>query len=157
MKKRSKVLALILVASFSVIFASCAEDPYKDYISSGLKAKDFSLGFENDFISSISTNENAMIFKDFESFSAYEFPLDYTEEFFEKNDLLVFVTIADPADQMQFFDILTYEGNLYPCFSRVKLGPNDPLYEDVIVYLLYCAELAKTDDYELGKVIYQYR
>ena len=140
-----------------VIFVSCAEDPYRDYISSELKAEDFILDFENDFISSISTNENSMIFEDFESFSAYDFPLDYTEEFFEKNDLLVFVTIADPADQMQFFDILTYAGKLYPCFSRVKLGPNNLLYEDVIVYFPYYAELAKSDDYKLGEVIYKYR
>ncbi len=158
MKKLSKVFALLILAcSLMVIFASCAENPYKDYISSGLQAKAISLGFdENESLVLSLPKEQAKIFVDYESYAACDFPLDYAETFFEENNLLVFTTIASSSDEMKFLDILTYEGELYPCYSRVKLGPNDAIAEDIL-FFPYCAEFAKSDDLKLGEVIYQYR
>ncbi len=156
MKKLSKIFSLILSAcSFTVIFASCTEDPYKNYISSELQAKAISLGFdENGSLAFSLPKEQAKIFVDYESYAAYELPLDYTEEFFGKNNLLVFTTFAGSSDEMRFLDILTHDGKLYPCYSRVKIDSG--LTEDII-YFPYCAELAKTDDRKLGEVIYRYR
>lgn len=159
MRKISRVLTMLLFAcSSTVIFASCATDPYKEYVSSGLKAKEFLLKGEESCISSflVSTlsTENAKIFNDFESYAAYDFPLEYTEEFFEKNNLLVFVAVAGSSDEMQFLDILTHDGKLYPCYSRVKISSG--VAEDII-YFSYCAELSKTDNFKLGEVIYKYR
>ena len=158
MKKLSKVFALLILAcSLMVIFASCAEEPYKNYDSSGLQAKAISLGFdENESLVLSLPKEQAKIFVDYESYAACDFPLDYTETFFEENNLLVFTTIASSSDEMKFLDILTYEGKLYPCYSRVKLGPNDAIAEDIL-FFPYCAEFAKSDDYKLGEVIYKYR
>ena len=156
MKKLSKIIcALFLVGSIMVIFASCAENPYKDYISSGLKAKAVPLGFdENESLVLSLPKEQAKIFVDYESYAAYALPLDYTEEFFVKNNLLIFTSVACSSDEMQFLDILTHDGKLYPCYSRVKISSG--LTEDII-YFPYYAELAKSDDYKLGEVIYKYR
>ncbi len=158
MKKLSKVFALLILAcSLMVIFASCDEDPYKNYDPLGLQAKAFSLSFdENESLVLSLSKEQAKIFVDYESYAAYALPLDYTEEFFVKNNLLVFTTIASSSDEMQFLDILTYEGKLYPCYSRVKIGPNEAIAEDILFFPYY-AELAKSDDHKLGEVIYKYR
>ena len=62
-----------------MIFAACAANPYKDYISSGFKAKEFLLKGEERCISSFLTStfstENAKIFSDYESYAEYDFPL----------------------------------------------------------------------------------
>lgn len=161
MKKISGIFTVLLfVRGIMVIFASCATDPYQDYAPSGLKAKEFSLkGDEScisSFLSSTFLTENAKIFSDYADYADYDFPLDYTEEFFEKSDLLVFAAIAGSSDKMQFLDILTHDGKLYPCYSRVKIRPGSGIAEDII-YFPYCAELAKTDNLTLGEVIYRYR
>lgn len=158
MRKIARTFALLLMAfGFAAISASCAEDPYKEYVSSGLQAKAISLGYdENESLVLSISKDRAKIFADYESYAACDFPLDYTETFFEENNLLVFTTIASSSDGMKFLDILTYEGKLYPCYSRVKLGPNDAIAEDIL-FFPYCAEFAKSDDLKLGEVIYQYR
>lgn len=157
MRKISKILTLLLfVCSFAVILAGCAEVSDKDYVSSGLKAEMIPFDVENNLIVSSLSAEKARIIVDYESYAAYDLPLDYTEDFFEENNLLVFMTSACSSDKMQFLDILIHDGKLYPCFSRVKLGQNDPVTDDIF-YLLYCAELAKADDYQLGEVIYKFR
>ena len=161
MRTISRIFAMLLfMCGFTVIFAACAANPYKDYISSGFKAKEFLLkGDEScisSFLSSTFSTENAKIFSDYADYADYDFPLDYTEEFFEKSDLLVFVAIAGSSDKMQFLDILTHDGKLYPCYSRVKIRPGSGIAEDII-YFPYCAELAKTDNLTLGEVIYRYR
>ena len=161
MRTISRIFAMLLfMCGFTVIFAACAANPYKDYISSGFKAKEFLLKGEERCISSFLTStfstENAKIFSDYESYAEYDFPLDYTEEFFEKSNLLVFMAVGGSSDEMQFLDILAHDGKLYPCFSRVKIHSGSGIAEDII-YFSYCAELSKTDDIQLGEVIYQYR
>ena len=153
MRTISRIFAMLLfMCGFTVIFAACAANPYKDYISSGFKAQEFLLKGEERCISSFLTStfstENAKIFSDYESYAEYEF--------FEKSNLLVFMAVGGSSDEMQFLDILAHDGKLYPCFSRVKIHSGSGIAEDII-YFSYCAELSKTDDIQLGEVIYQYR
>ena len=162
MKKLSKIIcAMFLVGSIMVIFAACTDDilddPYKDYVSVGIQANEIPLDTAEDYEKMISfTAENSKIFTDYESYVAYNFPLNYTEGFFEKNNLLIFSTLSCSSDDMQFYDILLYENKLYPCYSRVKINPWDPVTEDILC-MPYYVELSKSNSYQFGEVIYKYR
>lgn len=156
MKKLSNVFALIVAACCLTMVAACAGDPYRDYVSSGLRAKEIPFDMEYRFLSSLFSEENAKIFEDYEHYAAFELPLGYTEAFFEENNLLVFTTFASSSDEMRFLDILTHDGKLYPCYSRVRIRPGTGIAEDIID-LSYCAEFPKSVEYKLGEVIYKYR
>lgn len=162
MKKLSRALLVLLCAcgiAATVVVAACA-DPYKDYAPSHLRANEFQVNGEEGCVSAFlgadAKTERVIVFCDYESFAAYDFPLDYSEEFFESSDLLVFMAVASSSDEMRFLDILTHDGKLYPCYSRKKIRPGSGIAEDLI-FLPYCAELKKADDFKAGEVIYRYR
>ncbi len=166
MKKLSKIICTsFLVGSIMVIFAACTDDivgdPYKDYVAAGIQANGIPHDTAEDYEKMISftaefTAEKAKIFTDYESYAAYNFPLNYTEGFFEKNNLLIFWTLSCSSDGMQFYDILLYENKLYPCYSRVKINPGDAVTDDIIC-MPYYVELNKSNSYQFGEVIYKFR
>ena len=96
------------------------------------------------------------LFTDYQAYSKYDFDLDYTEDYFDLNNLLVFVVHCCSSDQMEFGEILQAEGKLYPMFYRAELKDGEPVTDDYIV-LSFCVEISKSDEYGCGEIIYKYR
>ena len=93
---------------------------------------------------------------DYETYSAYQFDLDYTEGFFENNNLLVFIVQSCSSDQMEYVELREKDGVLYPLFERAKIGENDPVTEDIIISS-YCVEISKELEYKAGEITYNYK
>ena len=104
---------------------------------------------------SFETNTVELI-TDYATYSAYQFNLDYTEGFFENNNLLVFIVQSCSSDQMEFVELREKDGVLYPLFERAKIGENDPVTEDIIISS-YCVEISKELEYKAGEIIYNYK
>ena len=148
-KTLSLVLALI---TFLLCLTACETDKYKDYHATNMEAKTFTTYYD-DLIFEINTVE---LITDYETYSTYQFNLDYTEGFFENNSLLVFIVQSCSSDQMEYVELREKDGVLYPLFERAKIGENDPVTEDVIISS-YCVEISKGLEYKAGKIIYNYK
>lgn len=150
MKKAvSLILAVITIVS---CLTACGIDRYKDYRATDMQAKGFMQGDE-ELIFETNTVE---LITDYEKYSSYHFNLDYTEEFFENNNLLVFIVTSCSSDQMKYVEIRNKDGLLYPLFTRKKIGENEPVTDDFIVHS-YCAEISKEFEYNAGEIIYNYK
>lgn len=151
-KTLSLVLALMVFSTLLISMTACATDKYKDYSSTNLQADTFPIE-DTDLIFEKNTVE---LITDYETYSAYQFNLDYTESFFENNNLLVFIVQSCSSDKMKFVEIREKDGILYPLFERKKLGVNDPVTEDIIISS-YCVEISKELEYKAGEIIYNYK
>ena len=135
MKAKGLLIALLLFVCCAFAFSGCT-DPYKDYTASGLQVKSIPFDYaDDDFLKPYDEfgYNKAQIFTDYKSYSSYKFNLDYTEAYFELNDLLVFVVSCCSSDEMQFGEILENDGKLCPLFYRKKIGNNQPVTDDFIV------------------------
>ena len=148
-----KTLSLILVfIMFLFCLAACTTDDYRYYHVTDMKAKSFISGCEDfDF-----KPHNVEMITDYEKYCAYRFNLDYTEEFFKNNNLLVFVVSCSTSDQMEYVELREKDGLLYPLFQRKKIGKNDPVTDDYIL-LSFCVEISKEFEYNAGEIIYIYK
>lgn len=156
MYMRKILIALILLVSwFTLVLSGCAADPYRDYLATGLEVKGIGYDYEDGGIYGFGAGRTE-IFTTYADYSAYSFPLDYTESYFERNDLLVFIVSCCSSDGMEFGEILQDEGRLYPLFYRNEIGENEDVTCDIIV-MAYCAEIPKSDHYGAGEIIYRYR
>ena len=93
---------------------------------------------------------------DYEKYISYQFNLDYTEEFFENNNLLVFIVTSCSSDQMEYVELRNKDGLLCPLFERKKIGENEPVTGDIIEHS-YCVEISKEFEYKAGEIIYNYK
>lgn len=149
----NKILSVLLFSSLAVNITSCTPDPYKDYVATGLEAKKFMWNYDEK--NSFGYNRSE-IFSDYQEYSVYNFDLAYTKNYFENNDLLVFVVSCCSSDEMAFQEILKDNGKLYPLFLRKEIGVNEPVTSDFIV-LSYYVELAKSENYQAGEIIYEFK
>ena len=145
----SLILALITLLS---CLTACGMDKYNDYHVTNMQAKGFTPGDE-DLIFETNTVE---LITDYEKYSSYHFNLDYTEGFFENNNLLVFIVTSCSSDQMKYVELRDKDGLLYPLFERKKIGKNEPVTDDFILHS-YCVEISKEFEYKAGEIIYNYK
>ncbi len=145
----SLILALIMLLS---CLTACGTDKYKDYHATNMQARGFIL-WDEDLIFETNTVE---LITDYEKYSSYHFNLDYTEEFFENNNLLVFIVTSCSSDQMKYVELRDKDGLLYPLFERKKIGKNEPVTDDFILQS-YCVEISKEFEYKAGEIIYNYK
>ena len=148
-----KALSLVL-ALITLLFclSACGTDKYKDYQATNMQAKTFSTEYDN----LIFEADTVELIADYETYSAYQFNLDYTESFFENNNLLVFIVQSCSSDQMEFVELREKDSVLYPLFERAKIGENDPVTEDIIISS-YCVEISKQFEYKAGEIVYNYK
>ena len=148
-----KTLSLVL-ALITLLFCltACGTDKYKDYHATNMEVKTFSTEYDN----LIFETDTVELITDYETYSAYQFNLDYTEGFFENNNLLVFIVQSCSSDQMEYVELREKDGVLYPLFERAKIGENDPVTEDIIISS-YCVEISKELEYKAGEIIYNYK
>lgn len=153
---KTKLFAALCAALCALTFSACnPADPYKDYLASSIEAAPMPLGSAHEVAFSFGSNR-AELFCDYQSFAAEKLPLNYTEGYFENNDLLVFATHCCSSDNMKFGEVLENEGKLYPVFYRDYIPDGAAVTEDFIV-LIYYAEVPKSAGYTLGEVIFRYR
>ena len=150
--KKVVPLILVLITLLSCLTA-CGTDKYKDYHATDIQAKGFMQGDE--VLMNFKSNTVELI-TDYEKYISYQFNLDYTEEFFANNNLLVFIVTSCSSDQMKYVEIRNKDGLLYPLFERKKIGENEPVTEDFIVHS-YCVEISKEFEYKAGEIIYNYK
>ena len=157
MKIKKLFIPLLLLISCMLVFSACTDDPYKNYRSSGLEAKRIPSIYDDEDTYTFGFNK-VVIFtlEDYESYAAYHFNLDYTESYFETNDLIIFNTTACSSDEMEFGEILENDGKLYPMFYRKKIYSWQGVTEDFIV-MAYCVEIPKETEYKVGEIIYRYK
>jgi hypothetical protein len=148
--KKVASLILVLITLLSCLTA-CGTDRYKDYHATNMQARGFIQGDE-DLVFKTNTVE---LITDYEKYSSYRFNLDYTEEFFENNNLLVFIVTSCSSDQMKYVELRDKDGLLYPLFERKKIGKNEPVTDDFILQS-YCVEISKEFEYKSGEIIYNY-
>ena len=149
--KKKIALILVLITLLSCLTA-CGTDKYKDYHATNMQAISFLTGDDE---SSFKMNTVELI-TDYEKYSSYRFNLDYTEEFFENNNLLMFVVSSCSSDQMKYIELREKDGLLYPLFERKKIGKNEPVTEDFIISA-HCVEISKEFEYKAGEIIYNYK
>ena len=148
-----KALSLVLaLKTLLFCLTACGTDKYKDYHATNMEAKTFTTYYD-DLIFETNTVE---LITDYETYSAYQFDLDYTDGFFENNNLLVFIVQSCSSDQMEYVELREKDGVLYPLFEREKIGANDPVTEDIIISS-YCVEISKELEYKAGEIIYNYK
>ena len=150
--KKAVSIILAIVTLFSCLTA-CGIDKYKDYHATDMQTKGFMQGDEVLIIFEPNTVE---LITDYEKYTSYHFNLDYTEEFFANNNLLVFIVTSCSSDQMEYVELRNKEGLLYPLFERKKIGENEPVTDDFIVHS-YCVEISKEFEYKAGEIIYNYK
>ena len=147
-----KVVSLILaLITLLCCLTACRTDKYKDYHATNMQVKTFSTEYDN-LVFEVDT---VKLIIDYKTYSTYRFNLDYTESFFENNNLLVFIVRSCSSDEMKFNEIREKDGILYPLFERKKIGMNDPITEDIIISS-YCVEISKELEYKAGGIIYNY-
>ena len=145
----SVILSLIVLL---VCLTSCGVDKYKDYRATNMQARGF-MAVDEDLSFKANTVE---LITDYEKYTSYRFNLDYSEGFFESNNLLVFIVTSCSSDQMKYVELREKDGRLYPLFERNKIGENESVTTDILIYS-YCVEISKEFDYEAGEIIYNYK
>lgn len=153
--KKIFLVFIALAACLIVTLTGCAKDPYKDYLAAGIQAKGIDYGYDDVYNSGFGY-DRAELFTSYESYAAYNFNLGYTESYFELNDLLVWVVSCCTSDGMEFHEILSNEGKLYPLFYRNEIKDGQDVTTDFII-MSFCAEVAKSENYGLGEIIYEYK
>lgn len=163
MKTAEKCPLLILICLAMVLFSACAkppEDPYKDYVSSGLEPKtavaecgeyDDRYDFEK-----WHGKPTMALLTSFSDYIAFDIDLGYAEGYFEINSLLIILETGCSSDNPKFIEVLENEEKLYPVVERNYIGPNDPVTDDII-YLIFYVEVPDSGNYAIGEVIYRYR
>lgn len=154
MKKLKGLLPFLsFVCCISLILSACAEDPYKDYVSSGLEPKTKVSEYDQDFAVWITENELKLLtsYSEYKNFDAY-LNLGYTEGYFELNSLLVFLKTCCSSDNIKFTDVWENDGKLYPVVESNKFGPDDVVTTDITDYLFY-VEVPNSENYSIGEVI----
>lgn len=147
---------LTLLSCCAILLTCCAQDPYKNYTATGLKTGSPVYDDFNDYNDYGFKTLNAKLFTTFAEYSKYNFDLDYTEEYFELNNLLVFSVDCCSSDGMEFIEIMQNENALYPVFLRNKIEDGEAVTNDFIVMSFY-TEVSKSSGYSLGEIIYKYR
>ena len=150
--KKALSLFFAVVTLLSCLTA-CEIDRHKDYHTTDMQAKGF---MQDDEVLILFQPNTVELITDYEKYSSYHFNLDYTEDFFVNNDLLVFIVTSCSTDQMEYVELRSKDGSLYPLFERKKLGENEPVTEDFIIHS-FCVEISKEFDYKAGKIIYNYK
>ena len=130
------------------------EDPYKDYVSSGLEAKTQTdrLLTEGGYHNKWHSDTELKLYTSYSEYMDLEIDLGYTEAYFEFNSLLIFLRTGCSSDNLQFVEVLANDGKLYPVLERNYIGPNDPVTEDIIYYIFY-VEVPNNGNYSAGEVI----
>ena len=156
MKKISKIIVLILlVCGILVLSTACTEDPYKDYISSGLVPK-MSTDADYEYLTRWNYDTELHLLTSYSEYEDFDVDLGYTEGYFERNSLLVFLTTGCSSDNLKFVDILEKDGRLCPLLEHNYIGPDDPVTDDIIYYTFY-AEVPDSGNYTVGEIIYKTR
>lgn len=155
MKIKQLSISLFFLIGCIFAFSACIDDPYKDYKSSGLEVKGIPFSYNDAETGTFGYNKVELV-TDYESYTAYRFNLDYTESYFELNNLIVFAVSCCSSDEMEFGEILENDGKLYPLFYRRKIGYNQPTTDDFIIISCY-AEIPKKIGLQVGSIIYRYK
>ena len=147
---------LTLLSCCAILLTCCAQDPYKNYTATDLKTDSPVYDDFNDYYDYGFGTSNAKLFTTFAEYSKYNFDLDYTEGYFELNNLLIFSVNCCSSGRMEFIEIMQNENLLYPAFLRNKIEDGDAVTDDFIV-MSYYTEVSKSSGYGLGDIIYKYR
>ena len=160
MKKISKIIVLILlVCGILVLSTACTEDPYKDYISSGLVPKtstDAILREDDEYLTRWNYDTELHLLTSYSEYEDFDVDLGYTEGYFELNSLLVFLRTGCSSVNLKFVGILEKDGRLCPVLERNYIGPEDPVTDDIIYYTFY-VEVPDSGNYTVGEVINKIR
>lgn len=143
---------MISICCFTVIFSACTEDPYKDYVSSGLEPKTKIDNSEEPDLDKWFSDMELHLFTAYSEYYSFDIDLGYTEGYFEHNSLLIFLREDNSSDNVKFVDILERDGKLYPVLERNYIGPDEPVTEDIILYVFY-VEILDSGNYTIGEVI----
>lgn len=151
-----KIATCLLLCILTISATACnadinASNEFKDYITTNIHAKSFY--YNEDLTFEINT---VKLITDYETYSSYHLNLDYTEDFFAGNNLLVFITQSCSSDKLRFNGVREKDGALYPLFERKKIGPFEAVTEDVII-TCNCAEISKELEYTAGEILYFYK
>lgn len=153
---KTKLFAAVCAALCTLTFCACKPaDPYKNYSSSGIITAPFPYAHPEEDASAFGY-DRAELFTDYESFAAEELPLDFIEDDFEHDNLLVFTVHCCSSDEMEFGQLLISGGKIYPLFYRNYIPDGAPVTDDFIV-LAYYSLIPKISGYTFGKVIFRYR
>jgi hypothetical protein len=158
MKKLAKMIPLLLCFMFPLTLAAC-NDPDSGYIASGLEVKAIPYDYEDDdesFYKVMVENKGIILFQKYDDYFNYHFKLDYTEAYFEENDLLVFVVSCCSSDNMEFSDLLLDDNQLCPLFLSDDIPEGSAVTTDYIE-MRYLVEIAKSNNYTEGKILHKYR
>ena len=156
MKKLAKVICLcLLVCCVAVLFAACTEDPYKDYVASGLEPKTCNATYGADYEKWFSNRELTLL-TSYVAYAVFDVDLGYTKSFFENNSLLIFLRTGCSTDNLQFVEVLQKDGKLCPVLEINPYGPNDPATDDIICYAFY-VEVPNSANYSVGEIILKTR
>lgn len=143
---------LLLVCSIAVVFAACSEDPYKDYVSSGLEPKTKKVDYSEQNFIKWNSETKLKVWTSYSDYKDFDVDLDYTEAFFEVNSLLIILVTSNSSDNVKFVDVLENNRKLYPVLESNYIGENDPITDDLIYFLFY-VEIPDSGNYTVGKVI----
>ena len=153
MKKLSKLICFVLVAyCVAVFFAACTEDPYADYVATGLQPKTNDVGYSEDVYVKWMTDTQLTLLTTYSEYQDYDVDLGYSKGYFENNSLLIFLRTGCSTDNLQFVEVLEKEGKLYPVVEINPYGPNDPSTDDIILYVFY-VEISSGVNYSVGEII----
>lgn len=157
MKKLSRFITLLLlVCCISMIFSACTDDPYKDYVSSGLEPKTKLIGYSEQNFIKWNSDTKLKLLTSYTDYKNFDIDLGYTKAYFEYNSLLILLQTTCSSENHQFVDILEKDGKLCPVVEHNYIGPNDPATDDIIYYAFY-AEIPNSENYKIGEVILRTR
>ena len=157
MKKISKLIYLLfVVCCIAVLFTSCTEDPYKDYVATGLQPKTIDVGYSEDVYVKWMTDTQLTLLTTYSEYKNYDVDWGYSQGYFENNSLLVFLRTGCSTDNLQFVEVLEKDGKLYPVVEINPYGPNDPSTDDIILYVFY-VEISSGANYSVGETITKIR
>lgn len=155
MRNLKRLLPIVLlICCIAVVFSACSEEPYKDYVASGLEPKT-KVATYNEKHSALWNSENELnLLTSYSAYKHFDIDLDlgYTKAYFEYNSLLIFLRTGCSSDNLKFVDVLENDGKLYPILECNENGPNDPITDDIIHYIFY-VEIPNSSNYTIGEII----
>lgn len=158
MEAKKLIMPILLFVSCILTFSACTnssyDDPYKDYVASGLEVKNIPFDYDN--LTVFFESDGVELISNYDSYVTYNFCLDYTESYFAQNDLLVFAVWCCSSDEMEFREILKNENKLYPLFYRKEISNDQPITDDSKL-MPFCVEISKESEYKVGEIIYRYK
>ena len=156
MSKPSRIISLfLLVCCLFMIFAACIEDPYKDYVASGLEPKTMRIDYSEKIYTKWNSNTKLNYLTSYTDYENFDIDLGYTKAYFELNSLLIILQTTCSSENHQFIEIVEKDGKLYPVVEHNYIGPDDPITEDIIFYVFY-AEIPNSG-YTIGELILRTR